>query len=259
MLTPADLDDLPFVRSAELHASLPSTNTRAREVANEALPLPHLVVALDQTAGRGRSGASWWSGEGGLALSLLIDPKAHGVALDDQGKLSLAIGLAVCDTVGAHEGLEPQLKWPNDVLVNHQKVSGVLIESLDNSRMVIGIGLNLNNDPANAPEELRGKVASIAQLVGRKLDAAETLRALLAAIEQRVAQRDELAHDWNAHSVLTGMKVALEDGGRRTEGVCLGITDQGALRLQSDEGVSEHFSGSIVNYRPRKSTGYPTS
>lgn len=126
----------------EWHESLDSTNDRARELAAEKRGMAHgfVVGTEEQTAGRGRKGARWITEPGrGLAFSVIVTPTWK---KERWGWLSLAAGLAICQCLEGNE-LAPEIKWPNDVLLEGKKVCGILIEAVGEVA-VIGIGLNVN-------------------------------------------------------------------------------------------------------------------
>ncbi len=170
-----------FIRRVEIHDTLGSTNDRAAELARDAdIELPALVVARHQTAGRGRGKNTWWSADGALTFSVLLEPATFGIGSANWPQLSLATAVAVCDAL-ANElqatnqragpsptpaGLEDEptrcnpksrlgIKWPNDVMLDGRKISGILIESpggatLAKARVIIGVGINVNNLPVSA-------------------------------------------------------------------------------------------------------------
>ncbi len=135
-----------------------STNSRARELAEEGAPGGTVVTAGEQTAGRGRQGRAWTAPAGkALLYSAVLRP------LGDQPLLPLAVALAVCDAV---EELAPgtgaQIKWPNDVWVEGRKLAGILIETrTQDDWAVLGIGLNLTIAPNEFPPDLRDKAVSL--------------------------------------------------------------------------------------------------
>ena len=115
-----------FVADVEFHEQLSSTNDRAIEVANDpALLKPTLIVARDQTAGRGRGNNQWWSSEGALTFSLLLDGDASCHQQRPWSLVSLSMGVAICDAILALcPDLDVGLKWPNDVHILGRKVAG---------------------------------------------------------------------------------------------------------------------------------------
>lgn len=145
----------------EWHDTMGSTNDRAREIVREEGSRAHgwVVGTEEQTAGRGRKGASWISEPGkGLTFSLVLSPvweRGH------WGWLSMAAALAVCEGALRPCGLTPLIKWPNDVLVEGSKICGILIETSGDCA-VIGIGLNVNE--SEFPPEL--EAVSMFQLLG---------------------------------------------------------------------------------------------
>ena len=150
---------------AEWHETIRSTNDRACEIAREKGVEAHgwIVGAEEQTAGRGRKGRQWISEPGkGLAFSLVVTPSWE---RRRWGWLSVAAALAVCEGGLRSRGLDPAIKWPNDILVGGRKICGILIE-IRGDCAVIGIGLNVNE--RKLPLEL-GAV-SMFQLLGVETD-----------------------------------------------------------------------------------------
>src|SRR5262245_46107533 len=144
-----------FLGHAEHHAVLDSTQTRARalaeDVVGQKIALPALVVADSQTAGRGRASNRWWTGEGSLAFSILVDPEQFGFPRRAVPRLSLAAGVAIVDAVAPRlADSPPGLHWPNDVYVGQGKLAGILVEVLPSGLHIVGVGLNSNNASANA-------------------------------------------------------------------------------------------------------------
>jgi BirA family transcriptional regulator, biotin operon repressor / biotin---[acetyl-CoA-carboxylase] ligase len=150
-----------FIRHVEIHEEIGSTNDRAAELARDPhIELPALVVAHLQTAGRGRGTNKWWSADGALTFSILLDPAALGINIADWPQLSLVTAIAVCDALTLEFDSQsaisnPQsprlaIKWPNDVMLDNRKICGILIESPGGAapakdRLIIGIGINVNN------------------------------------------------------------------------------------------------------------------
>jgi BirA family transcriptional regulator, biotin operon repressor / biotin---[acetyl-CoA-carboxylase] ligase len=251
-----------FVRHAEFFDSLGSTNDRAKDLARRPeLPLPALVVASLQTAGRGRGSNAWWADRGALTFSLLIEPAAFAISTASWPRLSLASAVAVCDALQSeapHAKLG--LKWPNDVMLDAAKVGGILIESLGGAapgkdRLIVGVGINVNNSWQAAPAEAGTDGVALCDVTGHRHDLEEMLARVLHALAIRFAQlRDEapeLVQAWQQRSVLTGRDVHTELDGRATQGRCLGIAVDGALLLQTPGGERRIFSGTVRLASPR--------
>ncbi|NNC89824.1 MAG: biotin--[acetyl-CoA-carboxylase] ligase [Akkermansiaceae bacterium] len=180
-------------------ATTKSTNDEAKQLAADGAVHGTLVVTDEQTAGRGRHGAEWVSGPGeGLAFSVVLRPEWDP---SRWGWLGLAAGLAVAEML-ERLGLEAAIKWPNDVLVDGRKTSGILVEA-HSGAAVVGIGINVNEE--NFPEGL--EAVSVGQALGRTVSREEVLvavwRRLLAVVDrepdviaeavwQRLAWRNEV-------------------------------------------------------------------
>lgn len=246
---------VPLLAGLEYHEELGSTNDHAARLAADAqLPLPHLVLAARQTAGRGRGGNSWWSANGALTFSLLLDAKILGIAPQRLPTVSLRTGLGVL------RGLEPFLsratwhvKWPNDVYLEHRKVCGILAEVPRPDRLVVGIGINVNNSFAAAPPEVQGRAVAMCQFAGQPLPLVEVLAAVLGSLAEMLLDNDGATpaanwlEIWPQYCLLTGRKVEVEQGQRRYTGICEGIDADGALLLATPGGPQRLLSGVVVS------------
>jgi BirA family biotin operon repressor/biotin-[acetyl-CoA-carboxylase] ligase len=140
-----------------------------------------VAVAEEQTEGRGRLGRSWTSPKGvNVLCSVLLEPAVETPRLPE---LSVVAGEACASAIAGVTGLSPRIKLPNDVLLGPRKVAGVLSEARD-GRVVVGIGINVNVDPANLPAGLRTPATSLAAELGRPVDRAELLVTLLERLER---------------------------------------------------------------------------
>ena len=241
-----------FVAAIEAHDSLPSTNDRALEIsADEAVVTPLLVLTAKQTAGRGRGGNRWWSREGALTFSLLIDA----VANDRISQLSLTAGVAACEALREFvPGKDVGLKWPNDIYLGERKICGILVEIPPerSGRVVVGIGLNVNNSLSTAPEELQRTATSLIDCAGQKVDVTAVLVRILQLLQQRLewlASHDpRLPALWEETSILRGRTIYLENHGRETTGVCQGIDEEGGLLLRTPSGIERIVAGVIRGF-----------
>lgn len=238
------------VARVEYFPTLGSTQDRAHEVARAGAcgPLPLLVVADEQTAGRGRGANRWWTGRGSLAISLLFDPADWNLPSHPLPERSLAVGVAIVEAVRPHlAGHVVGLHWPNDVFAAGKKVAGVLIDVLPGGRHVVGIGLNVNNTLADAPGEVRARAASLRDLSGRPLDRTTLLLSLLEKVESAVrdsaAAPEEFGRQFGQLCLQLGRELTVEVGGQRTTGTCAGIAADGALLLETKDGWQKFYSG----------------
>jgi BirA family biotin operon repressor/biotin-[acetyl-CoA-carboxylase] ligase len=267
-----------FVRHVEIHETLGSTNERAVELArNAAIPLPALVSARRQTAGRGRGRSTWWAADGALTFSLLVDTAATGIVPASWPQLSLATAVAVCDALelriaesygnAGSRGREhnPQseirnpkshvsLKWPNDVLLAGRKICGVLIESPGGAkpakdRLIIGIGINVNNSWQAAPKEIRSTGIALSDYTSTNHDLQEVMVDTLNALCDRMRQLQrgdaELIDAWQRLHALAGRRFVVWSDQRSVEGQCCEIAHDGALVVDTRAGRQRFYSGSV--------------
>jgi BirA family transcriptional regulator, biotin operon repressor / biotin---[acetyl-CoA-carboxylase] ligase len=241
-----------FVARAEYHPTVGSTNDRAKECAAErSLELPLLVAADSQTAGRGRGANRWWTGRGSLAFSLLVDAHTVGADHGPSPLVALATAIAVVDAIAPllpehHVGI----RWPNDVLASDRKLAGILIEAMPDRRHVIGIGLNANNSLADAPVELQATVATLRDLTRQTCDQTQILVDLLKRLEHWFTRlgREPAAIAARASELCLqkGRTLTFQWVNRTVTGRCLGIADDGAIRIETPAGIECLYSGTMT-------------
>ncbi len=238
-------------------ARVGSTNDVAHELARGGAGDGLLVVADEQTAGRGRLHRSWWAPPGTcLLMSLLLRP---GLPPARAGQLTMCLGLAAVEAIREVCGLEARLKWPNDVLHDGRKLGGMLAElETAEGRLayaVIGLGLNVNVDFArpDAPGSLRLPATSLLTATGAPVDRLALLAALLRAAEALLARAEagESLHEaWAARLDTLGRPVVVALAGRTLEGVATGVTPEGALLVRDDGGaIHTVWSGDVQAVR----------
>lgn len=230
-----------------------STNDVARELAEAGAPEGTLVIADEQTRGRGRRGRAWVAPAGSsLSMSMVVRPGSHAAS----GILTLRLGLA------AARGLDPLLaaplglKWPNDLEIEGRKVGGILCESVAAERgvayVVAGIGLNLRRPDDGWAPHIAGRATSLAEAATTTIDAPSVVQRVtrpwlavaaepadtLSAVERAEFQRRD---------VLRGRDVAVDD---RPAGVAAGVTAAGTLRVRQPAGTAEVMAGSVRAIHP---------
>ena len=226
--------------------SVDSTNLWLRRRAEE---LPHgaAVVAAEQSAGRGRSGRSFLSPEGGLYLSVLLRPELEAERLPT---LTPAAALAVCRAVDALCGVKCAIKWPNDVVLGGKKICGILVESVlgpDRSCVIVGIGINVNTP--SFPEELEKIAGSVAAVTGRKTDLRALAAALLDELDRAYAaalvQDGAALAEYRARCLSVGREVAVGD--RR--GFARAVGEDYSLLVEWPDGTAEALRFGEVSVR----------
>ncbi len=253
MLLRSELAVTGWIKTIEVHPEIGSTNDRALELCGQPDKLPALVVAQRQTAGRGRQGAVWFAPEGSLTLSLAVRPAAWGISLAKWPALSLTTAVAVADAVQPLllAGVLAQIKWPNDVFVAGRKLAGILLESspTTSDALVIGVGLNVNGSLASAGEQAPLGV-TLEEITGRAHDIDGLLENLIVAFDARAAQLgagdEKLVAEWNQRSLLTDREVTIDLGAERVQGRCVGLANDGALRLSTANGERTLHSGTVA-------------
>lgn len=255
-----------FLRSVECHAQLDSTMDTARERLHHASSdtLPLLVLAEEQTAGRGRMQRPWVAPPGSaLLFSLALRPTW--LAPTHAFVLIWLVGVALCEGIAESTGLRTRLKWPNDVLLlgdtpaQSWKVAGLLLEMGSTSDTiewaVIGCGLNINMSPP-PDAALRYPATCLAAACGKpSLPRLPILRALLAHMEswyERVqrGEHDALFAAWRALLHTRGQQVRVETEAGTIQGLAEDVEPSGALRVRDATGVVHHISsGDVLRLR----------
>ncbi|GGB60503.1 biotin--[acetyl-CoA-carboxylase] ligase [Roseibium aquae] len=241
--------DAPGLR-VERHDTVTSTNTLAFERARGGDPGGLWIVGQEQTQGRGRRGRHWFSGRGNLYASLLlIDPEpAQRIA-----ELPLLAAVALSEAIDAACGTHKlaRLKWPNDLLVDGAKVSGILLEAenLGDERqaVVLGFGVNVAVHPADGLYPCTGLSA-----LGYRSDPDSVFQHLAGALSLWLgiwAKPDGFAHvrtAWLSRAAHLGQQITVQNGSREVTGVFRDLDDQGHLVLQpADGGLMTIYAGDV--------------
>lgn len=257
----ADLTSLletTFLQDVELLEEIDSTNSYCLRQLNQGITTtPHLVLAKHQTAGRGRRGNQWWSSDGSLMGSLLINFEEQRLRAEHHSRVALIVGLAwVRSLLEVVQESALGLKWPNDIYLSGHKLGGILVEATSEQPQigVIGFGLNLENDFASAPVKVRERAISLkhhATENGRSIsvDRVALLRQWLLHLEQLL---QEASHDfqqvldqWRRYCLLTGNYVEVLSGETLISGTCQGVDDEGGLLIHTISGTQRVTSGTI--------------
>jgi BirA family biotin operon repressor/biotin-[acetyl-CoA-carboxylase] ligase len=212
-----------------------------------------VVIADRQTAGKGRMGRQWESPGGmNLYVSILLRPA---ILPFDAPKLTFLSAVAVCRAIAKCTELTAQVKWPNDVLVNGRKVAGLLNEMSSETEqvhyVVLGVGVNLNMQEDQFPEELRYPATSLQIESGKPVSRLEFARVLLQEIDLLYQQlfikgNQSIIDEWSRLCELTGKQVQVDCGGHKIDGVMVGVADDGALRVRKQTGeIEKIYAGDV--------------
>jgi BirA family biotin operon repressor/biotin-[acetyl-CoA-carboxylase] ligase len=249
-----------FGRTIEYRDSVGSTNELAKQLARVGAPEGLLVIADEQTAGKGRLGRAWSTPRGAaLAMSLLLRPDLPPYHAP---RITLAAAVAVCEAVREVTGLPAGIKWPNDLQINGRKFCGILTEmeaEIDRvAFVVLGIGLNVHQKDEEMDPAFRESATSLAMEGARSLRRAALVQAILARFEfiyQDVVDGrfDRVLDRWRALSVTLGAAVrALSVNGEvQVEGVAEAVDEEGALLIRDAAGHLHRVASGEVSIRPR--------
>lgn len=241
-------------RRIHYRSSVDSTNILAKLLASKGEPHGTLIIAEEQLTGKGRLGRKWVSPSGGIWFSVILRPSLPPY---EAPKLTLLAAVAVAQTLRSF-GAAASIKWPNDILSGGKKICGILTElsaEIDAVNFVVlGIGLNVNN--TQFPEELSKQATSLHNVMGENLDRADVLARLLHTLEIDLEQAEREGFDnilikWRALCGTLGHRIMVTGINRTFEGVALDIDGTGALLVENDEGVVEKVLSGDVSIRTR--------
>jgi len=248
-----------FGRNVVHFAEVDSTNNYAKKIALEGSEEGTLVTADYQTSGRGRLGRNWDSHDKkGVWMSLILRPD---IPFEEIQTITLAASVAVVKALKEVADIETGIKWPNDIIINGKKVCGILVEmNMEIDRinfLVLGIGLNVNQQPNDFPEEIRDKATSlrisIEQSLGlqKPLKRSELIRVILLKFEEIYDKvicgaYEEIISEWEKYSLTLGKEVSMTYKDKQCTGIAEGITKDGKLIVRSGDGtVREVLSGEV--------------
>jgi BirA family biotin operon repressor/biotin-[acetyl-CoA-carboxylase] ligase len=254
----------PHLSRIDVFQSIDSTNTYARELAEQESVSGAVILAEQQTAGRGRRGKTWVSPfAANIYLSIVWDFEQGAQSLEG---LSLAVGVAVKRALSAHGVTGVKLKWPNDIYVEQKKLGGILLEMIGDPAghctVVVGVGLNIampaqqgsaiDQDWTDVTTELQRHPATAveASLPSRNKLAAGLISEILPLLSTFqslgfAAYRDE----WQAADAFFGLSAVISTPNQSITGVVKGVYSNGALRLELDSGKIESFIGGELSLR----------
>jgi BirA family transcriptional regulator, biotin operon repressor / biotin---[acetyl-CoA-carboxylase] ligase len=233
-------------RSFQHFMQIGSTNDEAMRLAVRGTPHGTVVVAEEQTRGRGRQQRSWLSPPGGgIYFSMVF---TEPLPVREAPQSTLVATLALVRVLRQGYGLHPQIKWPNDVLLSGRKIAGILAEiqsDQDYTRfLVIGIGINVNQGARELSGPFRYPATSISMELGKPVNRSELLARFLAEFEGVYEEFVKSGFagwlsEYEAASAILGKSIRIQRGQDEVEGIVSGFTAQGALKLLKHDGRTE--------------------
>lgn len=244
-----------FLASKIYHyTSIGSTNDEAKKLAQMGAPHGTLVIAEEQTGGRGRLGRKWVSAPGqGIWLSIILRPSLEP---SEAPRITMACAVAAAKAIRQEVGVNCLIKWPNDLLIDGKKVAGILTEmSADMDKIhyvVTGIGMNVNN--AEFPPDIEKTATSLKLASGEEVERLKILTQFLSQFEEiyrslESGEFEAILGEWRQLSCNLGKRVRIIGRNFELEGTALDVDGDGALLIKTDEGQVERVLSGDVSLR----------
>ena len=214
-----------------------------------------VILAEIQKEGRGRLSRSWASPPGGIWMSLVLKPD---IPLSRVYRINMAASVSICRAI-SRLGLEAGIKWPNDILIREQKVCGILTElgaQMDRlDYVVVGVGLNANNETAAFPSQWRS--TSLTSELGRGIDRCALIAAILNKMEKAIdnMESQEIHEEWRSLSLSLGERVRISSAEGDLTGQVVDLDGDGALILQQGREKRRILAGDCIHLRPEGGDG----
>ena len=248
--------ECPWRDTLYWYDTIDSTNTRAKELAKEGAPAGTVLIAGNQTGGRGRLGRSFSSPAGmGVYLSVILRPDCKANQLMH---LTCATAVAACQAVEKASGIFPGVKWINDLVCGKEKLGGILTEISVNSNgfvdwAVVGIGINCCQKKADFPTELQNMATSLLLQTGKacppELLAACLTESLYEMNKLLLSQKQQLMDTYRRHCVTLGKRILMARGEESAYGEALDLDEDGGLLVRFSDGTEKVVSSGEVSIR----------
>ena len=249
--------ECPWRDTLYWYDTIDSTNTRAKLLAREGAPHGTVLIAGNQTGGRGRMGRSFSSPAGmGVYLSVILRPNCPP---DRLMHLTCAAAVAACRAVEATTALSPVIKWTNDLVCDRKKLGGILTElTLDNrtglvDSAIIGIGINCLQKPSDFPPELRETATSICQLTGTLCNSARLIAGLVEALyqmdSQLLTEKAQLMDAYRRRCMTLGQQISIVRGDEIRHATACDLDEDGGLVVCYTNGRTETVNSGEVGIR----------
>ncbi|AZU63127.1 biotin--[acetyl-CoA-carboxylase] ligase [Neobacillus mesonae] len=234
-------------RNIHYEESVESTQKIAHKLASQGVPEGTVVIADEQRSGKGRMNRNWHSPKyTGIWMSLILKPN---IPLTKAPQLTLLTAVAVVQAMEEITGLTPGIKWPNDILIDGKKVTGILTELQAEAdrihSIIIGVGINVNQKLEDFPLELQDKASSLSIQKGEQISRAELIRTIFKHFEKLYSLYLKQGFIpikilWEGYAVSIGRILKARTLTEVIEGKALGITDEGVLKIEDQSGVIHH-------------------
>ncbi|MYL55164.1 biotin--[acetyl-CoA-carboxylase] ligase [Pontibacillus yanchengensis] len=236
-------------------SSVTSTQILAHQAAQEGAPHGTIVIADEQTNGRGRLNRSWHSHKGdGIWMSIVLRPTFEPYK---SPQITLLAATVLAEVFKEYCGIKPQIKWPNDILTDSKKLAGILTELQAEqdqiNYIILGMGINVNHPIETFPEEIRDKASSLKIESGEEWDLSSLIREIIQTFEKRY---EEFIKDgfskvklrWEAFGYRIGEMVPIQTYQSSWKGRIMGIESDGALRVVNEEGKEQTLYSAEIQW-----------
>jgi BirA family biotin operon repressor/biotin-[acetyl-CoA-carboxylase] ligase len=234
-------------RNIHYEEKVESTQKIAHRLAAEGAPDGTVVVAEEQTSGRGRMDRRWHSPKyTGIWMSIILRPN---LPPHQAPQLTLVTAVAVVQAIEEVTGLTPQIKWPNDILIDGRKTTGILTElQADSDRIhaiIIGIGINVNQSQEDFPEEISQIATSLLTAAGKTVSRASLMQEIFVRLEKLyLTYLNNGFHPikllWESYALSLGKDIIARTVAGDIKGKAMGITDEGVLKILQEDGEVRH-------------------
>ncbi|MFD2209076.1 biotin--[acetyl-CoA-carboxylase] ligase [Virgibacillus halophilus] len=246
--------DTKWIGKSIIHRQITSsTQDVAHQAAIDGAPHGTVIIADEQTSGKGRMQRQWFSAANkGIWMSILLRPQ---IPLQTSPQLTLLCGTVLAATFEKELNVRPFIKWPNDILINEKKVAGILTEmQAEQDRIqyvVVGIGINVNQEKKDFPEEIAQKASSLKMETGTSLDLHKMIQEILKRFEKMYDQYMQAGFAfvkalWEGFGFKIGKDIIVRTMNNERKTAFLGIAEDGALLVKNDQGEKEKlYAGEI--------------
>lgn len=225
-----------------------STNNTAKKFVEDDAPEGTVVIAEHQTAGRSRKNEDWASPEGGIYMTMILRPE---VTLLEASKLTIVTGVAIAKTLHDEFNINVGIKWPNDLLIGNKKICGILTEAVTQKNkleaVLVGVGIDVNVDDEDIPNKIKNIATSVKKETNIVFNRAAIMREFFRIFEElyekfKEGDFKEIVSEWRRFSSTTGNRVKVYKGGKALIADAVGITNNGALIIEKDDGKLEKIT-----------------
>lgn len=225
-----------------------STNNTAKKFVDDDSPEGTVVIAEHQTAGRSRKNVDWASPEGGIYMTMILRPD---VTLLEASKLTIVTGVAIAKTLNDEFDINVGIKWPNDLLIGNKKICGILTEAVTQKdkleAVLVGVGVDVNINEEDIPNRIKNIATSVKKETNVEFNRAAIIRVFFRIFEDlyekfKEGNFKEIVSEWRRLSSTTGNRVKVYTGGKALIADAVGITNNGALIVEKDDGKLEKIT-----------------